>query len=139
MLLAIAGVLVAVAVVTMIPVLMDPPSMRKLKVTLQRIESGDYTEAEHITSLRQAVKEQKLAFVSHAAMLGVQVCFALAWHDPWWITLVYLGLVGMQILILRRLVDRRRFFQGRLQEYEDEVVGRAKVDEEAERILRNEG
>lgn len=137
MLMAVAGVLVAVAVLAMIPVFQNPPSMKKLQADLQRIDDGTYTDGEHAAMLHRTAREHTLAVVSHGALLGVQVCFLLAWHSPWWLAVLFLAIAVIDVLLIRRALERRRFFQGRLQEFTDEVVQRAKVDEEAERILRH--
>lgn len=135
MLVACAGLLVIITLIAMMPTLLHPPTRGQYLDDVARIKDGTYTDGEHVAMLRRSVREQTRSVIAHTCLGLMQMCFLLSARTSW-LAVVFLGFMAMSGYLVYQTVERRRYFQHRLKEVEDQVVLEARVDEEAERILR---
>lgn len=137
MVLIAAAVFGGLATLCMIPVMRGMPNIPAM---IRKIEAGEppMTDAEHVTLVRGAARDQTCGVLSHICFTGLWLCFLISWHDPWYVAIVYMMGMTLSLLIVRMHLRRRRWWIERAQQVENAIVAEAKVDEEAERLLRGE-
>lgn len=94
-------------------------------------------DRQHLIWLRATLRQVKWWMASNALMIPAVLCLGIA-VPQWYLKVVWLLIAAVRIASLPQDRKRLDYWRGRVTEVEDRIVAQLRVDEEAERILRED-